>query len=82
MVLGYIESQEIEMAKKISGYFLRRRHFPCIPRKFPYFEKFIVVPAKSGFVAFRCKSRPDMAAQYEGVFRKVIDSFSVLESAG
>jgi hypothetical protein len=55
---------------------------PLHPRKFPYTEKFIVVPAKSGFVAFRCKSRPDMAAQYEGVFRKVIDSFSVLESAG
>ncbi len=55
---------------------------PLHPRKFPYSEKFIVVPAKSGFVAFRYKSRADMSAQYESVFWKVIDSFSFLESAG
>jgi len=40
------------------------------------------VPAKSGFVALRYKSRPDLTAQYEGVFRKVMESFSFLESAG
>ena len=55
---------------------------PLHPRRFPYTEKFIVVPTKSGFVALRYKSRPDLTAQYEGAFRKVMESFSFLESAG
>jgi len=51
---------------------------PLHPRKVEYTERFIVMPGKSGFVAFRYKARPDLVKQYEGVFNKVTDSFSFL----
>lgn len=49
---------------------------PLHPRKMEYTERFIVMPAKSGFVAFRYKARPDKVKQYENVFARVTGSFS------
>jgi len=49
---------------------------PLHPRKMEYRERFIVMPSKNGFIAFRYKARPDMVKQYEGVFAKMTESFS------
>lgn len=51
---------------------------PLHPRKIEYRERFIVMPAGSGFVALRFKARPDMVKQYEDIFAGVADSFSLL----
>lgn len=52
---------------------------PLHPRKVAYTEKFIVAPAKGGFVAFRCKARPDTAGRYQETFSRVVDSFLLLD---
>lgn len=49
---------------------------PLHPRKMEYRERFIVMPAKSGFIAFRYKARPDMVRQFDDVFKRVTESFS------
>jgi hypothetical protein len=49
---------------------------PLHPRKVEYRERFIVMPLKTGFAAFRFKAGPDTAGQYEDVFARVADSFS------
>lgn len=72
------ERTEYEYESHVYNPKLGRYVEPLHPRKTQYRERFIVMPVKSGFVAFRFKARPDMVRQYEDVFARVADSFALL----
>jgi hypothetical protein len=51
---------------------------PLHPKQVSLTETFIVMPAGSGFVAFRYKATPQDAKANEHIFSRVVDSFTLL----
>jgi hypothetical protein len=51
---------------------------PLHPKEVSLTETFIVMPAGSGFIAFRYKATPQTSKANEHIFRQVVDSFILL----
>jgi len=68
----------VEYESHVFNQKLRKYVRPLNPRQVSLIETFIVIPAGSGFAAFRYKAPPKSAEMNEPVFRRVVDSFTLL----